>query len=91
MLSLLDSSLLIVFFLDIINNRLYHHHRHHKNMFSELIVTGDYLEAFSKADYLLLMTNLNVADRKVFENVQNLEHVFIKVKPKSACILYNYV
>lgn len=61
-------------------------------MFSELIVTGDYLEAFLKADYLLLMTNLNATVfHKVFENVQNLEHVFIKVKPKNAYILYNYV
>jgi len=66
-------------------------------MFSELIVTGDYLEAFSKADYLLLMTNLNAVDHKVFENVQNLEHVFIKVKPKTPTytiitfkILYKY-
>ncbi|XP_050057200.1 malate dehydrogenase-like isoform X2 [Aphis gossypii] len=47
---------------------------------NEIIVTGDYLEAFSKADYLLLKTNLNAADHKVFENVQNLEHVFIKAK-----------
>ncbi|XP_015367358.1 PREDICTED: malate dehydrogenase-like [Diuraphis noxia] len=47
---------------------------------NELIVTGDCHDAFLKADCLLLMTNLNLPDRKVLENVQNLEHVFKKAK-----------
>eukprot|EP00102_Acyrthosiphon_pisum_P012036 XP_008181026.1 PREDICTED: probable malate dehydrogenase 2, mitochondrial isoform X2 [Acyrthosiphon pisum] len=47
---------------------------------NELIVTGDYHDAFRKADYLLIMTDLNVPDRKVIESVQNLDHVFKKAK-----------
>ncbi|KAL4113621.1 hypothetical protein QTP88_017214 [Uroleucon formosanum] len=47
---------------------------------NELIVTGDCLDAFLKADYLLLMTDLKALDRKVIENVQDLEHVFKKAK-----------
>ncbi|XP_025193944.1 uncharacterized protein LOC112593655 [Melanaphis sacchari] len=47
---------------------------------NELVVTGDYLEAFLKADYLLLMTNLNAPDCKILDNIQNLDHVFKKAK-----------
>ncbi|XP_060843487.1 uncharacterized protein LOC132923475 [Rhopalosiphum padi] len=47
---------------------------------NELIVTEDYLEAFSKADYFLLMTNLNASDRIIHENIHNLDHVFKKAK-----------
>ncbi|KAL5239951.1 hypothetical protein ACI65C_007361 [Semiaphis heraclei] len=47
---------------------------------NELIVTGDCHDAFLKADCLLLMTNLNPPNRKVLENVRNLEHVFKKAK-----------